>query len=389
MTKSRDLADNAQNTKPKVVDAKGDLLVGTGSDAADRLAVSDDGSTLVADSAASTGLRWQGNYAAGKNKIINGDFSINQRSFTSNTTSGLYNFDRWFSFNNAGTVTMSAQTFTPGTAPVSGYEGKNYLRIVTASQANASDGAYVAQRIEDVRTLAAQTVTISFWAKAASGTPSIAVEPQQSFGTGGSSANLVQGQKVAITTSWARYSLTFSIPSISGKTVGANDSYLGILLWVSSGSDRNARLDSLGNQDNTFEIWGVQVEAGSVATAFQTATGTLQGETDLCQRYYIRTVSTADYGRFGNGIYGSSTLGYPVINLPTTMRTAPSSIDYSTLALWDGGAFQAATNVTIHKANPQYVGLEVTVASGGTQYRPCILASNNSTTAYLGFSAEL
>jgi hypothetical protein len=188
----------------------------------------------------------------------------------------------------------------------------------------------------------------------------------------GSSA--VINQSAVLTTTWQRFQYT--------ATVGTTATELAV--WFAAVPTGTA-----GAADY-FEITGVQLELGSVASTFKRAKGgTLQGEIALAQRYYIRTVSTADYGRFGNGIYGSSTLGYPVVNLPVTMRTAPSSIDYSTLALWDGGAFAAATNVTIHKANPQYVGLEVTVASGGTQYRPCILASNNSTTAYLGFSAEL
>jgi hypothetical protein len=59
MTKARDLGDNAQNTKPKVVDAKGDLIVGTGADAAGRLAVaSTAGYLLSVDSAEATGLKW-------------------------------------------------------------------------------------------------------------------------------------------------------------------------------------------------------------------------------------------------------------------------------------------------------------------------------------------
>jgi hypothetical protein len=56
MTKARDLGDNAQNTKPKVVDAKGDLIVGTAADTAARLAVGTDGHLLTAASGEATGL---------------------------------------------------------------------------------------------------------------------------------------------------------------------------------------------------------------------------------------------------------------------------------------------------------------------------------------------
>jgi hypothetical protein len=66
--------------QPTILNAKADLLTATAADTPARLAVGNDGETLVADSSATTGLRWQGDYAAGKNKIINGDFNINQRA---------------------------------------------------------------------------------------------------------------------------------------------------------------------------------------------------------------------------------------------------------------------------------------------------------------------
>jgi len=234
--------------------------------------------------------------AAGKNAIMNGDFYINQRAFTSTTTDATYTFDRWQAKTTDGTNTFSSQTFTPGTAPVAGYEGKNYLRIVTSGQTATNARTNIQQPIENVRVFAGQTVTVSFWAKAASGTPSITPEFLQSFGTGGSPSSVVNTiiaspAKQAITTSWARYSFNISVPSISGKTVGTTDntSALYLLLWVSAGSDFNSRTGSLGIQTNTFEFWGVQVELGTTATTFTTATGTIQGELAACQRYFERT----------------------------------------------------------------------------------------------------
>lgn len=278
------------NTDQTPLTTKGDLFTFSTSDA--RLAVGNNGETLVADSSQSTGLRWGNNYGftAGKNKIINGDFFINQRSFSSTTSTG-YGFDRWFnSFGGGGTVTCSAQTFTAGAAPVAGYESRNFSRIVTTGQTATNVFTILLQKIEDVRTFANQTVTISFWAKANSGTPKIAIELEQDFGSGGSPSAAVTTavSSPTISTSWARYSATVTVPSISGKTIGttANSSYLSLNLWVSAGTDFNSRTSSLGIQTNTFDIWGVQVEAGSVATAFQTATGTLAGELAACMRYY-------------------------------------------------------------------------------------------------------
>lgn len=53
------------NTVATEFDAKGDLIVGTGSDTFDRLAVGTNGHTLVADSAETSGLKWAAPAAGG------------------------------------------------------------------------------------------------------------------------------------------------------------------------------------------------------------------------------------------------------------------------------------------------------------------------------------
>jgi hypothetical protein len=225
-----------------------------------------------------------------RNAIINGDFRINQRNFTS-LTSGAYFFDRWTFGNNTGTVTVTPQTFTVGSPAATGYESSNFARQVTSGQSGTAALAYIAQHIEDVRTFANSTITVSFWAKAASGTPKIAVELIQNFGSGGSpsSAVFTYGGQATLSTSWTRYSVSVSVPNISGKTIGttANTSSLQVQLWTSAGTDFNSRTGSLGVQNNTFDFWGVQVERGSNATPFeQRPIGT---ELALCQRYYEKS----------------------------------------------------------------------------------------------------
>jgi hypothetical protein len=263
-------------------------------------------------------------FVVGKNKLINGDFSINQRAFSSVTANVTFTFDRWKT-DISGTTTCTPQAFTPGAAPVSGYEGANYLQIVTSGH-TGTNGAGVYNRMEDVRTLAGQTATVSFWAKAASGTPSVLVNLAQLFGSGGSSTVIVSpstpSTATAITTSWARYSFVFNVPSLSGKTIGTNNS-LQIEIGVSDGGFLGL-VPSLGVQNNTFSIWGVQVEAGPVATPFQTATGTIQGELAACQRYYNVIASGAS--KFISPCYGYSTSRVDgVINFPY-MRTAPTLV---------------------------------------------------------------
>lgn len=283
-------------------------------------------------------------FFAGKNKIINGDFSVNQRNFTS-TTSGNYGFDRFYTGTSGGTVTSSAQTFTLGTAPVTGYEGKNYLRVVTSGQSAAGDFAAPAQRIESVRTFANQTVTFSFWAKAATGTPQITLELFQIFGTGGSpsSAVIITGQNKTLSTSWTRYSATFSVPSISGKTIGTNnDDYLAANVWLSAGSTYSSR-SSIGIQNNTFELWGWQLEAGSTATDFQTATGTLQGELAACQRYYISNSQVITW----QGNVTNAQLYIQTITFPVQMRIAPTITQTSYAASSFNAATLSAGTITV------------------------------------------
>ena len=336
---------------------------------------------------------------AGKNKIMNSDLTINQRSFTS-TTATAYGFDR---FNNVigggtGTATFSAQTFTAGTAPVAGYEGANYLRIVTTGQSATSTITRLQQSIENVRTFAGQTATFSFWAKAATGTPSISLELSQNYGTGGSPSTQINivGGNVAITTLWARYSVTVAVPSLTGKTLGttANTSALDFRLWFSAGSDFNARTGSLGIQSNTFEVWGFQAEYGSKATPFQTASGgSPQAELAMCQRYYYRITSGGTGYRFGMIACDSVTLGESVIPFPVQMRIAPTALEQSGTAtdysIRTAGASIAGSAVptwlaanTFNASVNQAVAAGLIAGAAGT-FRPA------NTNAYLGWSAEL
>jgi hypothetical protein len=337
-------------------------------------------------------LRYTENYAAGKNKIINGDFNINQRAFSSTTTIATYGFDRWRFFGLDGTSTYSAETFTLGTAPVTGYEGKNYARLVTTGQTLTTAETSLRQYIESVRTFANQNVTVSFWAQAASGTPKIAIELDQQFGTGGSPSSRVTtyAGQVTLSTSWVRYSVSITVPSISGKTLGTNNNdFLGVHLWVSAGSNFNSRTGSLGIQSNTFNIWGVQVEAGSVATAFQTATGTLQGELAACQRYYYRANSTG-YAYFCNSANFNTVSALGTVNFPVVMRTAPSfaASAGNTFMIYELSTVYAGTSIASDGTTQQTGGISVAVASGLTAGRATNIRSNN-TAAFLEYSAEL
>jgi hypothetical protein len=335
---------------------------------------------------------WNVGYGqAGKNKIINGNFGINQRGFTTTTTSAAYGQDRFYQLNSNGTTTYSAQTFTAGTAPVAGYESINFARMVTTGQTLTSAFSVLGQKIEDVRTFAGNTVTFSFWAKAGSGTPSVSANFFQDFGSGGSAGvySYPTTQKQAITTSWARYSFTAPVASVAGKTIGTG-SFLAAWIWTSAGTDFNTQTGSLGIQTATIDIWGVQVEYGSYATPFQTATGTIQGELAACQRYYWRTNANEAYSAYGVGSAQTTTKHNSVVNFPTIMRTKPTAMDFSALNVLNMGvAGYAVTSLTLGEGNTKATTLSATVASGLTAGSFYALSADATSNGYLGFSAEL
>lgn len=253
-----------------------------------------------------------------RNAIINGDFRINQRGFSSTTTDGVYGHDRWqLAAGGTGTTTYSTQAFTLGNA-ISNQEPINHARLVTTGQSGTGVYSILSQKIESVRTFAGQTVTVSFWAKANSGTPKIAVELTQNFGSGGSPSSEVNtyGGQATLSTSWQRFIFAVNLPSISGKTLGTSGDYLRLLLWCSAGTDFNSRTGSLGIQTNTFDIWGVQVEQNYQPTPFENRPIGL--ELHLCMRYYER--STTYY--LISGVYGSS--AYINVVFKVRKRTDPS-----------------------------------------------------------------
>jgi hypothetical protein len=205
------------------------------------------------------------------NFIINGAFESWSRGTT--FTGQNYNADRFQMILTNSTATHSRQAFAPGelTAPSFG-NPVFFLRSVVTSAGNAGSRAFFLQRVEDGRTLAGQQVTVSFYAKAATGTPKMAVELRQNVGLGGVNPTNIPFGAVTISTSWARYSLTGTLPSLSTSTLGP-DSNLLVNIWVDSGSDNAVLASNIGNQSNTFDIWGVQLEAGPVATPFKPAGG--------------------------------------------------------------------------------------------------------------------
>jgi hypothetical protein len=78
------------NSMATAIDAKGDLVIGTGADTFDRLAVGTNGQVLTADSTATTGVKWA---SASGNSFSGVSLTRNSNSTVSNTTWTKVSFD--------------------------------------------------------------------------------------------------------------------------------------------------------------------------------------------------------------------------------------------------------------------------------------------------------
>jgi hypothetical protein len=264
-----------------------------------------------------------GTALAFRNKIINGNFDIWQRGTSlASGTGERYLADRFIDSSIGSTHTVSQQSFSVGQTNVPN-NPSFFHRTVVSSVAGSSNYAFIAQKIENVSTFAGETVTLSFYGKADSN-KSIAIEFNQFFGTGGSPSSQVNGigvQKLNLTTSWQKFTVTANIPSISGKTIGTDNSNCLILaFWFDAGSDYNSRTNSLGQQSGTFDIAQVQLEEGSVATPFEVRP--IGTELELCQRYYELVSTQARFTYFCDAVAGRSLEGF--VKFSTRKRTSPT-----------------------------------------------------------------
>jgi hypothetical protein len=316
--------------------AKGDLFGYSTTQA--RVAVGNNGETLVADSSATTGLRYQVTQAAGKNYIINGGMDFWQRGTSYALPATTINYgaaDRWCYYSNA----VTGRTASRQTASLAGF---TYSQRIQRDSGNTNtQSTQLVQLIESsvATSLQGQYVTVSFWAKAganysvASSNITVVLyagtgTDQNPYTTGYTGQTTPISTSQAITTSWAKYSFTTSAVLASSITE--------LTLAIQSG----AFVGTAGAND-WFEVTGVQLEAGQTGTLFTRAGGTIQGELAACQRYYEKTYiqGVAPATSTSEGVfidYGSSDgSGTSVVTIP--MQVAKRNVSYSVAIYTTGG----------------------------------------------------
>jgi hypothetical protein len=327
-----------------------------------------------------------GQGAAGKNNVLNSAFEVWQRGTSVNTTTYGYTADRWLGYQY-GSLTVSRQA----TADTTNLAFIQYCaRVQRPSGQTGLNPIYLSQSLESSASipLAGKAVTLSFYARRGSNYSSASnvltaqiisgTGTDQNVNVGGfTGSTQVAAPNVTLTTTWQRFTTT--------GTVGATATQLGVVFTYTP-------VGTAGTNDY-FEITGIQLEQGSTATPFQTETGTLQGELAACQRYYWRWTANTNFATCGIGAASSTTTGVITVMHPVPMRTVVSAIDSSansTLRLQDQvtGLTQTGASIEVSQQDLFKTDLNITV-SGATQYRFYRYGANNSTSAYLGFSAEL
>ena len=250
------------------------------------------------------------NNLSNRNIIINGAMQVAQRG-TSSTTNGYASLDRFRNvYNNTdANVTQSQVDVASGTTPYTlGF--RKALRITNGNQVNGDNGdtnIQIWQRIESQNIAnsgwnylsASSFVTLQFWVKS-----SVAqnfncyvlnedtTQNTFPFETGSLSAN-----------TWTK--ITKTIPGNSNLTFN-NDTGTGLRVAICAFMGTNRTSNSLSNDtwttfdgnnftkdftttwlttnNATFEITGVQLELGSVATDFEHMS--FAQDLHLCKRYF-------------------------------------------------------------------------------------------------------
>lgn len=280
---------------------------------------------------------------AWRNRCVNGALDVLARGLGVIAAGGNSIAASWRSGTYAVTIARSA----PGTLP----DGLRTSLSAPVPAALASNQLVVSHRLEDVFGVLG-TITASIYIKAPVGMV-LGLFAVQDFGAGASagpvSAQL--GANIVGTGAWVRVSRTGSAFNYPAVVLGTG-SFLGLNVMAMAGGGAG-----------TVEVAGFQLEAGTVATPYETRP--LSVERQLCARYLASTYSDlttpgaiSAAGALGE-VASSARLHYEW-RLPTTMRVNPTVVTYQPDAVGAGtSANPASLAVAVIRADALAITLGV------------------------------
>jgi len=284
-----------------------------------------------------------------RNMVINGDMRVAQRgtSFSVTTTSTQL-VDRFKT--KQGSAFNLETTITQSTDVPSGEGFSHSLQIDSdaVETLSGSENGGISYDIEGIDTQQlgygnsnAKDLTLSFWVKSnKTGTYSLQVQSLPSTGDGKYTL-----YAYTVTSSWTK--ITISIPKNTVQAT-ANDTNARVRLfwWLVTGpSDTSSatttwtanpsptykgvtgQVNFMDSTSNTFNITGVQLELGSIATDFEHRH--YGEELALCQRYY-NCIADGSSGILGLGVIRNTTQSTVLKYHPVEMRTNPTLVEHDT-----------------------------------------------------------
>jgi len=293
--------------------------------------------------------------AVGRNMVINGAMNVAARlgenAFVNSigASAGYFTVDR-FKFAMGSTATagrLKMRWFDDGPAGISNKCIK--LECTTADTSiAAAEALTLFTTLEDIDcvrtghgTASAQQITVSFYVKGnANATYVVQLLNNQHSGF------IHNNRLFSVTTDWTRVEVTFQADTTSDSEFGVTNAggfSLGWILhagtgqtsatlasnWATGGTNRAAGGESFfDSTDNTFQLTGVQMEVGPVATEFEQETEAVT--LAKCQRYCQRfpAQDQLDDGAFAvisNCFVESTTTILGFLPLPVTMRIEPTA----------------------------------------------------------------
>ena len=341
---------------------------------------------------------------------INGAMEVSQRG-TSTTTNG-YLIDRFTS--SLGGIDQMQFTMSQSTDAPSGFRKSLKFDITTAETGGTGSDEYAMVRYitesQDIAhflygTSGAKTITLSFHVKAyQTGTYAL------NLFVGDSGRSYTANYTISQSATWEKKTLTF-VGDTGGSEVNVDNGHGLYINWfMASGTDYKSsnahfnqwgtlgsatgwayghNVDLLNSTDNYFQLAGVQLEVGSVATDFEHRS--FGQELQLCRRYYILWIE-GDQKFVCFGDHYSATQVDGGVQLPVEMRTTPT-IDANTggnyyIVYSAGGSCHIDGSLTSYKTNKNAVLWYATGDSSRTPGHANRWISDNAS-AKIAFSAEL